>query len=156
MSDFLWNKSLAWISVFIFNCTDFLSQISVCNHREPLVPKIGKKPLKNHCCQWLIRPKTINGYGEKFSKPSPFHRWRKKNHHHSITMKNWPLLQSNLSYKRWRSTYIGRMWRKLYSGLMTLKIIFWFDDTHKCTQCSCRSNHSVLGHTDTLVRGGER
>ena len=73
MSDFLWNKSLACISVFIFNCADFLSQISVCNHREPLVPKIGK----NH---W----KTIVANGWSDQKPSMVMVRNFQNHRHSI------------------------------------------------------------------------
>ena len=73
MSDFLWNKSLACISVFIFNCADFLSQISVCNHQEPLVPKIGK----NH---W----KTIVANGWSHQKPSMVMVRNFQNHRHSI------------------------------------------------------------------------
>ena len=38
----------------------------------------SEKPLKNHRCQWLSRYHSINGDGENFQKPSPFHRWRKK------------------------------------------------------------------------------
>ena len=36
-----------------------------------------EKPLKNYRCQWLILPGTIDGDGENFQKPLPFHRWRK-------------------------------------------------------------------------------
>ena len=52
----------------------------VGNHCKPLLLSwtIGPQNSKNHRCWLLILPVTINGDGEKFSKPSPFHRWRKK------------------------------------------------------------------------------
>ena len=47
--------------------------VTIVNHWSPKL----EKPLKNHRCQWLILPETINGDGENFQRPSPFHRWRK-------------------------------------------------------------------------------
>ena len=40
-----------------------------------------EKPLKNHRCQWLILPGTIDGDCENFQIPSPFHHCLEKNNH---------------------------------------------------------------------------
>ena len=61
--------------------TRILSRISFCEKRVTIVNHWSsklEKPLKNHRCQWLSRYHSINGDGENFQKPSPFHRWRKK------------------------------------------------------------------------------
>ena len=60
--------------------TRILSRISFCEKRVTIVNHWSsklEKPLKNHRCQWLSRYHSINGDGENFQKPSPFHRWRK-------------------------------------------------------------------------------
>ena len=85
----IWEKFLFLMSLFTCN----LSQISVCNHREPLVPKIGKPieklslpmvdPARNHRWRWW-----------EFSKTITISSLEKNNHHHSIVLKNWPSFRS--------------------------------------------------------------
>ena len=53
-----------------------------------------EKPLKNHRCQWLIPPGTIDGDGKTFSKTIAIPSLEKNNHRHSIALKNWPSFRS--------------------------------------------------------------
>ena len=68
-----WHQWLSWYHSINGNGMHVSSSVTW----EQLVPKIGK-PSKNHPCRWLIPPKTVNGDGEKFSKPSQFHRCQNK------------------------------------------------------------------------------
>ena len=87
-------------------CREFHFLWKTRNHREPLVLKIGK---------------TIEKPSLPMVEQVPFHQWwwwefsktiaipslEKKNHHHSIALKNWPTLQSMFSNRSWNMTQQG-------------------------------------------------
>ena len=72
-------RKINWLLAFLLWCLYLraicrkFQFVTIVNHWSPKL----EKPLKNHRCQWLILPGTIDGDGENFQIPSPFHHWRK-------------------------------------------------------------------------------